>query len=1020
MASGSAVSSTLTSRDYHCKVCNLYLDSGESLDVHLQYHKENLYVKWGAQNGQNDTENNNGAKVRSETTVTAPADSSEMITKPSPEFQQRATPETSAQFPHPATPQSYHSAPSPYQNADQTSFSPGTQYAGGFQHTGFSAAPADQLSWEPSYNQEYKQANRFHPYNMQERVSQVSSSSPIYGQPLNQPTPSPSPNQCDKCGYVCDSVVQLNEHCNSAHAGGGGGPNSVPLAFQQFPPKQYNNTGSFQNDKIKEEQEESSDILDLDSHKVVYQGNEGETPNTSYDESSSQVRESNTRTVPLMPWETKLYSSPQVNGDISLFKDQKMFAEQKSYPADAKMFHGEQKFGYSQDKFMPVHGDQKPFLHVDQKLYPGVQMPPLGDYPGAAVGSNASDLKPPYRPYDSPNPPQITSTQPPNPSSALPSIGSKGANWKSNEARRPKTYNCTACNKWFTSSGHLKRHYNTTLHKNAVRSSGQPDPATMPISTHHHPSRDSLQNRGQQQSGESNTRSPAPDDSRGDDAGLQSPYAAQTFERSHRVAALQSKSQYAHLSQGNIENNFSNNPLANHSLQHQVGSHPINIGSQPPGLIVDGHIGSKGVTISSNPPNGEAGPSAPNHHMRDLLSVSTSNIITPVLTQNTPALTAHPLPPFSHLGVNPYSPRSTDPLGAPAPSPTPQLFINQNFQQSIAPSYPNGIAPHVTDTVINSQLIASPATSGECSPEVVKILKQETLAQPDGGRLPSFSQFHTQRFDNVIKPNVGGQFIADDTIGSFIYSNSVGGFQSAVDVGTQNIGYDLNIISKSVKDNVYTGYLDNVKNCHQYISYTIDDKSLKNDNLLNTKNGLIQILKIEKIENLIDYANKENYGDSEMTSPSRPESAGSEQNNNKSGPALAERSLKKAAADVVHKCLECDKLFNKACYLTQHNKTFHSGAKPFKCDRCGKRFPDGATYETHYLKHAHDKPFKCPECPKSFNHKTDLRRHMCLHSGSKPFSCKHCGKGFIRQDHMMKHFETHKKKIMRSSMSSMS
>ena len=30
-------------------------------------------------------------------------------------------------------------------------------------------------------------------------------------------------------------------------------------------------------------------------------------------------------------------------------------------------------------------------------------------------------------------------------------------------------YQCEACDKWFTSSGHLKRHFNTTLHKNASR-----------------------------------------------------------------------------------------------------------------------------------------------------------------------------------------------------------------------------------------------------------------------------------------------------------------------------------------------------------------------------------------------------------------------------------------------------------------------------------------------------------------------------------------------------------------------
>ena len=35
--------------------------------------------------------------------------------------------------------------------------------------------------------------------------------------------------------------------------------------------------------------------------------------------------------------------------------------------------------------------------------------------------------------------------------------------------KRPKSYQCDACDKWFTSSGHLKRHFNTTLHKNAMR-----------------------------------------------------------------------------------------------------------------------------------------------------------------------------------------------------------------------------------------------------------------------------------------------------------------------------------------------------------------------------------------------------------------------------------------------------------------------------------------------------------------------------------------------------------------------
>ena len=48
------------------------------------------------------------------------------------------------------------------------------------------------------------------------------------------------------------------------------------------------------------------------------------------------------------------------------------------------------------------------------------------------------------------------------------SLKRPGSN-QSDEAKRIKTYQCEACDKWFTSSGHLKRHFNTTWHKNATR-----------------------------------------------------------------------------------------------------------------------------------------------------------------------------------------------------------------------------------------------------------------------------------------------------------------------------------------------------------------------------------------------------------------------------------------------------------------------------------------------------------------------------------------------------------------------
>ena len=57
------------------------------------------------------------------------------------------------------------------------------------------------------------------------------------------------------------------------------------------------------------------------------------------------------------------------------------------------------------------------------------------------------------------------------------SVGSAGSGDGSvtgMDVKRLKTYQCEACDKWFTSSGHLKRHFNTTLHRNASRQKGSP------------------------------------------------------------------------------------------------------------------------------------------------------------------------------------------------------------------------------------------------------------------------------------------------------------------------------------------------------------------------------------------------------------------------------------------------------------------------------------------------------------------------------------------------------------------
>lgn len=108
----------------------------------------------------------------------------------------------------------------------------------------------------------------------------------------------------------------------------------------------------------------------------------------------------------------------------------------------------------------------------------------LGSNPLVAFGGQ-SPYAPPPAPVSQPPPPSNvgvakrngkTSTGAGTPKGPRPSMDNGAKNgasppavktkgWKGGECKRPKTYNCPACNKWFTSSGHLKRHYGTTLHK---------------------------------------------------------------------------------------------------------------------------------------------------------------------------------------------------------------------------------------------------------------------------------------------------------------------------------------------------------------------------------------------------------------------------------------------------------------------------------------------------------------------------------------------------------------------------
>lgn len=905
---------------FHCKECGISLNSAESLEVHLQYHKENLLKNWAVQaqsssSSHSEEANNNNAKnnivkreLISNNTVAA-ADSSDSMQKKSPDYS-RATPETV--FGHPPTPQSYQSASSPYQNQENTTFSTNfpnfpikVERLSPTNHQYYQNYPDQQqyFSMEPSnqqFNQEsfvHKSAYRYHPYNQSQnssydRQAQVPSSSPAYPP---QPTPSPSPKQCDKCGYVCESASQLIEHLNMAHP-------TTP-AGTHLAPYQSNQHFMFEHVVIKQEDTAQSEILDLDSHKVVH--------NVFPEDEKRQNGDPNPHSVSAMlnSWHSPQQQNPQ----------QQQQQQQKCFQQDQRLYANSDTKLFSQN--IPDNIPEQQKLFQPRQIH---NQEFIGNNVTTSTQDGIGQTAQSYRPFEHMTSPTnasvISSTQVPNNPVPPPAPVGKGANWKSNEARRPKTYNCTACNKWFTSSGHLKRHYNTTLHKNAVKSSGQPDPAGLPISAHHHPARDNSSKQEERpQSGSSG------DEVRSDETNSMSQY--------DRLGPMAYDRQPAP--------NIHHTPPLHSPMGHS--SMPLSPMPQHPSPLGHPHLSN------SSPPNGDAGPSTNN--MGGLLTLTTPSINT--------ASTPH--------GFNMH-PQHMMPME------------NNQFQM-----YPNELAPHVMPAmVINNHNI-----TGE-----YQFTFHQRIVE-DNQPLPSFAQIQAHRYNGLAgyeSANVGGRESVTTPLTNF-YETDMSEMRTVV-----------------YKDDELTVITQTDSSPQEYIlGYSPNDHTPEEDlsMISMTSENESKIMEENKMQIMDDIKLRLE------AQPKSPEKAHIKRDYEEHTSIPLITSTSKPG---LHKCYDCDKIFNKACYLTQHNKTFHSGDKPFKCTRCGKRFSCEITYQEHLTKHAGDKPHKCELCPKQFNHKTDLRRHMCLHTGQKPYACETCGKGFIRKDHMMKHCETHVRKTQSKMM----
>ena len=520
---------------------------------------------------------------------------------------------------------------------------------------------------------------------------------------------------------------------------------------------------------------------------------------------------------------------------------------------------------------------------------------------------------------------------------------------QSNEdVKRIKTYQCEACDKWFTSSGHLKRHFNTTLHKNATRQQQQQQ--------HVNPKAGSPRLIP---GGPPGAASAPPPNSRLTATPEGAPPPSMNSISSNSTSTLNSSpspsSPHPSLNSNSTTSAMSNHPSVtspggggggppNNNNNNNVPNSPSPRGSSATSGFYSNSSRTSPMTSVASPakmhPGGGGGmmghagsPMAPG---QQILSPPP-----PPPSGMGGASPMRPLPSMkdssslSHINSNSNSSSSSSDLVDPAtglkPSEQQQLYQMQQQQQQQ-----------------QQQMLAVSRSYGHHS----------NLYSPDSvsavSRVPAAYPGHPGA-------HPGGHPGGDPMVG-----------------GTTDFGGGMGGVAPSDM------YSPSAFSYHGHYSTSMTDYSHTNGGggAGYTPSGMMY----QAAPPMSAPGPGGRYGDIGYVPPSVSEGGGSSVKDDLDQLSVATADLEEGMSEAAgtpatptdsleggvggggpptpnlatppnvsgpnsmgeYRCNECNKVFNRLCYLKQHNKTFHNGEKPFKCGQCGKRFPVEVLYQVRH------------------------------------------------------------------------